>query len=652
MRARAGDPPRTMAQKILAGRCADPSLSGSFVEVKVDQIVLARSPARGLAEGLQAGLKKTNAEVAIAYDGVCVEGAFPTGSGGERASTPLGELLSRGILVARPGVGFPSAVHLERFASPARLCVTDEPRLAGVGGVGMLSLVVAPGMIGQALAQGTVWLRPPRSIQVLLSGRVRPFVCARDVALEMMRRGLGEVVRKVEEQHNAPVVIEFAGPSARLLSVSERAVLAAIAPQLGAAGALFVSDERTEVFLRDQRRSKAHRALAPDAGAPCDDVLNVDLGAVDPLVLDESGQVRAVRDLAGKPVSQVLLGGDSGITLRDMFAAAALLKSKRVPPRLDLLLAIPSRQMLETLASTGALTDLIATGARLIEPDARVMSGALYPPASSEDAGLSVRTCDQEPRTAGQAGFVVASAETVAYAVATGEMGDPRSFKRPVRVTVPRALPTDDVLVVRERRSADAAAKKDKPTPPAAAPPIPWKAAQTLDVVDAPSFLGALASEAAHPNATNGKGAPPKSLAIVCATLDEVRQVAAAVNDGALFVSAAASAAPASQVRAVLASFIPSGVVALLSGLGVAAIQIDPAALTELRAEDPKKGARSIALPAPAQWAEREVLSVPFGAGSKATIGLTWLALGVERTWASAGTASPTARAAGSRASR
>ena len=398
----------------------------------------------------------------------------------------------------------------------------------------MLSIVVAPGQLGQALAQGTVWLRPPRSVQVLLSGRPRPFVCARDVALELVRRGLGEVVRRVEAQHRGPVVLEFAGPSARLLSVGERAVLAGLAPQLGAACALFTSDERTEVFLRDQRRSKAHRALVPDAGAPCDEVVNLDLGAVDPLLLDENGQVRTVRDLAGTPVSQVLLGGDSGVTLRDLFAAAALLKSKRVPPRLDFLLAVPSRQMLETLASAGALADLLATGARLIEPDARVMDGSLYPPTRANQTtpadGLSARTCDPEPTVNGShpAPFVVASAETLSYAVATGEIGDPRAFKRPVRVTVPRALPTDDVLVVRERKAADAGVKKGAAQPAAVAPaPVVasgWKGAQTLDVVEAVAFL----TGAAAPS--NGKAA--SLVAVLCATLDEVRTVAARAAHG------------------------------------------------------------------------------------------------------------------------
>jgi aconitate hydratase len=602
-----------MAQKVLAGRATDPTLSGDLIEVKVDQVVLARSPLRAFNEALAAGLKRTTAEAAIVYDGACVTDARAGATPGEGATLAAvaSDMLAHGLMVARPGVGYPATVHLERFASPARLCVTDEARLAGTGGVGMLSMVMPPGQLGLALATGSVWLRPPRSIQVLLSGRVRPFVCARDIALELLRRGLGEIVRKVEAGHAAPVVIEFAGPSARLLSVGERAVLASLAPQLGAASAVFVSDERTEVFLRDQRRSKAHRALSPDAGAPCDDVMNLDLGAVDPLLLDESGQVRAVRDLAGKPVTQVLLGGDSGTTLRDLFAAAALLKSKRVPSRLDFLLSIPSRQMLEVLASSGALTDLIATGARLIEPDARVMSGGIYPPPS---VGLSVRTCDPEPRTDGRRRFIVASAETLAYAVASGQIGDPRSFKRPVRVTVPRALPTDDVLVLRDRRAGEVAAKR--PSMPAAEPLPVWKGPQTLEIVEGAGFdeQAVRVATRAGPGASNGKA----HLAVVCGTLDEVRQLALWAVD------------VAPSVRAVLAPFIPSGLVAVFSGAGIAAIQVDAAAAKGLR------GQKNLVLPAPGQWAEGNATSVPLGAGK---VAMTWLALGAERAWTSAGTA-------------
>ncbi len=595
-----------MAQKILSARSADPTLAGDMVGVTVDQIVLSRAPTRAYAAALAAGLKKTSAEVAIAYDGRCIADS----SADDPTRPAAAEMLSHGILIARAGVGFPAPVHLERFASPARLCVTDEPRLASVGGIGMLALVVPTASLARSLAHGTVLVRRPVSVQVLLGGRLRPFVCARDVALELLRRGLGDVVRRVEEARGAPVVLEFAGPSARLLSVGERSVMAALAPQVGAAAALFVSDERTEVFLRDQRRSKAHRALAPDAGAPCEEVVNVDLGAVDPLLLDERGQVRVVRDLAGQPVTQTLLGGDGGATLRDLFAAATLLKSKRVPSRLDFLLATPSRQMLEVLAAAGALTDLIATGARLVEPDARVVSGELYPPLRT---GVSMRTCDPEPRVAGGGAHVVASAETLAYAVATGEVGDPRAFKRPVRVTVPRALPTDDVLIARKAPRGEAAqasrgGKRDG-APPAQGHPWaqdhPWKAAQTLVLVEG----AALAGSAVRGDQTNGDS----RAAVVCATLEEVRDLSARAFE------------IAPSVGAVLASYIPSALVALFSAAGIAAIRLDAAAAKGL------KGQRTIALPAPSQWIERGATTIVVG---PAKVPLTWLALGAERLWA------------------
>src|SRR4029077_16708304 len=132
--------------------------------VKVDQIVLSKAPLRAIAEAREAGLKKTSAEVAIVYDTRCVGSA--RNAGGEDVNAATSEILSHGIVLARPGVGFPAPVHLERFASPARLCVTDDPRLAGVGGIGMLTIVVSPGMLGQALAHGSIVLRPPRSVQV------------------------------------------------------------------------------------------------------------------------------------------------------------------------------------------------------------------------------------------------------------------------------------------------------------------------------------------------------------------------------------------------------------------------------------------------------------------------------------------------------
>ena len=189
-------------------------------------------------------------------------------------------------------------------------------------------------------------------------------------------------------------------------------------------------------------------------------------------------------------------------------------------------------------------------------------------------------------------------------------MGDPRSFKRPVRVTVPRALPTDDVLVVRERRGRDVAkraAAAPPEAPPATSEPAPWKGPQTLDVIDASSFH-ALASGHA-----NGKTQAPA--AVLCATLGDVRAVLRA---------------DAPHVRAVIATFIPTPLVPLFSVRAVAALEVNPSSLDSLRA------ARTLTLPAPSEWPERDALVV-----SKHP--LRWLALGIERTWTTEGPSSPKA---------
>jgi aconitate hydratase len=582
-----------MPQKILVGRTDDSRLDDDIVRVRVDQVILAREPNDILREASDWGLKKAAVETAVAYDTRCVT----TGANEELASRTPQQVsrafINSGIVIARAGIGFPAAVHLERFAAPARLAITDDPRLVAMGGAGMLTLLGSRSQIAGVLRDGTLMVRPPRSVQILLSGKLRPFVGVRDLALELLRRGLRELIQTIDVRHGAPVVLEFAGPSARLISIPDRALLCSLSARLGAVAGVFVSDERTEVYLRDQRRSKAHRPLVPDAGAPCDEVLTIDLTAIDPLLQDARGEVRAVRDLDGMPVQQAVLGGDLGAPLRDMLAATALLKSKRVPPELDLLVACASRQVLEVMAQSSALVDLIATGARLVEPDFRVLSGQLYPPPKG---GLSLRTYDPEPGNS-EPGFAVASAETLAYAVASGQIGDPRLFKRPVRVTVPRALPTEDVLVVRKQRSktkkAESPAEPEAPLQKARA--TPWQEELRLGIISRPQL-------------------PTGPCALVTGNLEEL----------GWYAGRASSFAPA--LRVVVAPFVPSGWVTLLSTCGVLSLQADEQQLSTLQ-----KAAHLTVTP-PDRWQE----TVPVTVDGQ-TLELRWAATPKERQWARSG---------------
>lgn len=598
MRTKSREAPRTMAQKILLAHGDDEGADG-LVEVRVDQVVLAREPNRVLGAAVEAGLSSVVPEVAVAYPPYCV-------SLGEEDWDPRAphrvphEALSLGLLVAQPGAGFASTVHLERFGSPTRLALSDDSRLASCGAAGMLTLPASRGQLSQALLSGQTEVRSPCSIQVSLSGRLRPFVCVRDATLELIRRGLKEAVLAADSRHHAPVILEFAGASLKYFSVSERAVFAALAHQLGAAGALFPSDEKTETFLRDQRRSKAHRSLYADPGAKYHDNVALDLASVEPLLMAENGRIRPVRELEGTAVSQVLLGGDSGISLRDLLAAAALLKSKRADPSVEFLLCPPSRQILELLSRSDALASLLATGARLIEADRRAMTGLLYKIA---EPGATLRNADRDPGDAS----MIASAESLAFAIAHGHIGDPRKFKRPVRVTVPRSLPTEDVLLVRGKDARGGARGKGRVD-------------KRLD-----EGAASVKSDSFAPPHQQQEWTDPLELSVTISHEHQERPcafVAESIEDIQWLVDNSASLP---HLRAIVAGHIPSALVSILSGLGVLALRADASTLKRL------VQVKTLKVPARASW-QGSALSL---SAEDAQFDVEWLARGAERKWTS-----------------
>jgi aconitate hydratase len=294
-------------------------------------------------------------------------------------------------------------------------------------------------------------------------------------------------------------------------------------------------------------------------------------------------------------VDQAIVGGDSGASLRDLLAAAILLKSKRVPATLDFLVAPPSRQVLEVLAHSGALVDLIATGARLIEPDQRLITGELYPPGEN---CISIRTFDPAPGTPPSQASIVASAETLAFAVATGEIGDPRSFKRPVRVTVPRALPTDDVLVIRKQKKTKGEGAEHDVLVPVAATQA-WNGDSTLTI-------------------TSAKTSQQKPNAFLAQDADAVRW--AVQNAGRLTPG----------LRVLIAPWLPAGVVSVFAGMGVLTLLASDGELKKLAEQS------ELTVPNAEGWRTAQTVTVKVGSES---IALQWPARGPERAWTLAGTA-------------
>ena len=587
MRARAGDPPRTMAEKLVSGRAASRHADAELMRLPADQVAIVHSPEAVLTHPSVAALERVAVETAVVYEPQCVRFRNSSRSSGIEFRR---NVLRQGMQVAKAGLGFAATVHSERFGGPARLLLTDEPRLAALGATGTLSLVVGPEQLADALCTGSSWVRPMRSLQLLLSGKLRPFVAARDAALELLRTGLADRVRDLDRSTGCSVILEFGGAGIAALSVGERAVLAALAPRVGAGGALFPSDARTASFLSSQRRMKAYRSLAADPGAAWGDIVSLNLSAIDPLILDEFGTVRQVRELSGSPLSQAILGGDSGAGLLDLLVSSKVLKCKRLAAHLELLVAPPTRQVLDAIVRSGALADLLGTGARLIEPDAGLLDGSLYPPPPG---GVSLRTFDPEPLEAGQS-VRLTSAETAAWSVARGSIQDPREMKRPVRVTIPRSLNTEDSLLLKKLTGHSDDCLQQMPRPrnrqssfPPSGDRMKLRVATRGEPVQHPTIL-----------VLNGS------------------------KDSRWLLRNAANLVP--HLRAAVAERLPSPLVSVLSSLGVLACLVEPEQRKLLLRN------QTVTMPAAEEWPNDG--GVRFCVRETA-ITARWAAAGLERKW-------------------
>lgn len=603
MRTRSSEPAKTMAQKIVLSHAKDAVWSAGSVCARVDQVVLSRDPSRVLHLARESHDKQFQVETSMAYTPHCLlrsEAECELQHGRDLRT----EALALGFTVAKAGAGFAPPTHLERFAAPGRICLVDDIRMTGLGGLGVFTLAAAPPALFEALLRGQTTLRVPESIAVRLTGKFRSFVSAKDLGLELIRRDLAESVKAADQAAGSPIWLEFVGPAATTLSVPERAILSEMSTRLGAGGALFASDDRTESFLRDQRRSKAYRALTPDDGAPYWTTASVDLGTIEPLVSDESGRVYSVRELEGRPIDQVVVGGDSGASLRDLLTMAELLSGKRIASNTEFLIAPPSRQQLSVLSSSGALAQLVSVGGRLVEPDRRLHSGELHP------TGPHPRLTNIEPDAASLGPFsLVASTETAALSVTAGELLDPRHFRRPARVAVPRQLPIEDSLILR----------------PSAA-----------ELREEAALRESTASPNSSPSLSRRASRPPQGSAELAVTRSRARD-----RDPAVFITDRISdlqwlsdnAAERVEIRAVIAPHIPAHLASRLSGQGIFTLEASKTAFEQLA------HARRILRPLPRDFGGDGVGPIEVSSSSTGStrLELRWLCSLSERTWVEQG---------------
>lgn len=347
-----------------------------------------------------------------------------------------------GIYFSRPGNGICHQVHLERFGVPGQTLVGSDSHTPTGGGLGMIA--IGAGGLDVAVAMGgqPFYVIAPRVVLVRLTGSLPPWVSGKDVILEVLRRqtvkgGLGRV-------------FEYGGPGVETLSVPERATITNMGAELGATTSIFPSDERTRDYLRAQKREEVWRSLAADPDAEYDEVMEIDLSTLEPLVACPSSPDAVVpaREMAGTEAAQVCVGSCTNSSYHDLMVVASVLKGQTVHPRLSMTISPGSRQVFTMIARSGALSDLIEAGARILESACGPCIGMGQSPPTD---AASLRTFNRNfPGRSGTPDDRVhlASPEVAAATALRGVISDPRELGEPPRIEMPREFFIDDSMII------------------------------------------------------------------------------------------------------------------------------------------------------------------------------------------------------------
>jgi aconitate hydratase len=348
-----------------------------------------------------------------------------------------------GMFFSKPGNGICHQVHLERFAKPGEILLGADSHTPNAGAMGMIAIGVGGLDVAIAMGGGPYYLKMPQIVLVSLKGKLQPWVASKDIMLELLRRltvrgGVGKI-------------FEFGGPGVKTLSIPERATIANLGAELGATTTIFPSDAKTLEFLKAQGRKKDWIPLEPDHDAEYDQVIEIDLSELEPLIAQPSSpdKVCPVREVAGKAVKQVCIGSCNNSSYFDLMSVAKILKGKKIHPDVSLTITPGSKQVFEMIARNGTLADLISAGARILESACGPCIGMGQAPPSH---AISIRTMNRNfpGRSGTPEDQVYIGSPYVATACALrGSITDPRRLGlRPPRVPMPPKFLIDDSLIL------------------------------------------------------------------------------------------------------------------------------------------------------------------------------------------------------------
>ena len=434
---------RNIVEKIVAAHLVGGSMvPGEEAALRIDQTLT--QDATGTMAYLEfesMGLDRVKTERSVAYiDHNTLQSGFENADDHRYIQSVAKK---HGIWFSRPGNGICHQVHLERFGVPGKTLIGSDSHTPTAGGLGMLAFGAGGLDVAVAMGGGAYYITMPKVIRVELSGALRPFVTAKDVSLE--------ILRILSVKGGVGYVIEWGGEGVKTLSVPERATITNMGAELGATSSIFPSDEQTRKFLQAQGREGDFTPLASDPDAKYDRVIEIDLSALEPLIAcpHMPDNVVTVSSLKGTKVDQVCIGSCTNSSLLDMLKAAALLKGRTIAPGVSLSVSPGSKQVLTMLADSGALSDILASGARLLECACGPCIGMGFSPNSG---GVSLRTFNRNflgrSGTADARVYLVSPETAVASAI-TGEITDPRTLGLDkIEVSLPERFKIDDSAVL------------------------------------------------------------------------------------------------------------------------------------------------------------------------------------------------------------
>ncbi|MBR4477806.1 MAG: aconitate hydratase [Spirochaetales bacterium] len=432
-----------VAYKILSSHIAGGKLeAGSSIDLRIDQTLT--QDATGTMAYLQfesLGLDHIRNELAVSYvDHNTVQVGF------ENADDHLylqSIAASKGIVFSRPGNGICHQVHLERFGVPGKTLIGSDSHTPTGGGIGMVAIGAGGLDVALAMAGVPFSIICPRVIEIRLTGKLRPFCTAKDVILT--------VLEHFGVKGNVNTVFEYTGPGVATLSVPERATICNMGAECGVTTSVFPSDEVTKAFLKAQGREKDYSPVTADADASYDGLFEIDLCSVVPMAAcpHSPGNVRKVSEISGLKVSQVAIGSCTNSSYADLYKVGQILKGRTVSPDVCLGVAPGSREVLQMITGDGTLSNLIASGARILESACGFCIGNHFSPNSN---GVSLRTNNRnfEGRSGTKdAQVYLVSPETAAVSAVCGVLTDPTSLNLP-EITVPevKSFKQDDNLII------------------------------------------------------------------------------------------------------------------------------------------------------------------------------------------------------------